>query len=169
MAVTRPAMGASTGISIFIDSRMATVWPSSTSSSKDTTTFQTVPAICARTAVATVPWSCLAVCTGLAGAEREGPGEGHRLTGWELRRLSGAFNAGAGGRAGELAGHRGRADPTARGHADVGHRGTRRLELIGASLDLGLHALHRSDDVALTKRDQLDRSGLGSAIVASAL
>ncbi len=52
MAVTRPAAVDSTGISIFIDSRMTTVWPSTTVSPVLTSIFQTVPVMCALTMLA---------------------------------------------------------------------------------------------------------------------
>ncbi len=55
MRVTLPAAGASTGISIFIDSRMTTVWPSLTASPTATSIFQTVPAMWAFTGVAMPP------------------------------------------------------------------------------------------------------------------
>ena len=51
-ADTFPAAGDSTGISIFIDSRMTTVWPSLTVSPTLTSIFQTVPVMCALTGVA---------------------------------------------------------------------------------------------------------------------
>ena len=43
ISATLPSSSASTGISIFIDSRMTTVSPSETSSPTLTSTFQTVP------------------------------------------------------------------------------------------------------------------------------
>ena len=46
---TLPSSSASTGISIFIDSRMTTVSPSATSSPTATSIFQTVPVMCAST------------------------------------------------------------------------------------------------------------------------
>ena len=50
-----PAAVASTGISIFIDSRMTTAWPSATVSPTFTSIFQTVPVMCAFTLVAMGP------------------------------------------------------------------------------------------------------------------
>ncbi len=49
---TFPPDGASTGISIFIDSRMTQVCPSVTDSPSFTSIFQTVPVMCAFTLVA---------------------------------------------------------------------------------------------------------------------
>src|SRR5206468_1726690 len=49
---TFPEVDASTGISIFIDSRITQVWPSATSSPSLTSIFQTVPVMCAFTLVA---------------------------------------------------------------------------------------------------------------------
>ena len=49
----RPGGGDSTGISIFIDSRMTTVCPSATASPTLTSIFQTVPVMCAFTVM---PW-----------------------------------------------------------------------------------------------------------------
>jgi hypothetical protein len=43
ISATFPSSSASTGISIFIDSRITTVSPSSTSSPTATSIFQTVP------------------------------------------------------------------------------------------------------------------------------
>ena len=47
ISLTTPASSASTGISIFIDSRITTVSPSSTESPGETSIFQTVPVMCA--------------------------------------------------------------------------------------------------------------------------
>ena len=47
ISVTVPSSSASTGISIFIDSRMTTVSPSATASPTATSIFQTVPVMCA--------------------------------------------------------------------------------------------------------------------------
>ena len=47
ISFTTPGSSASTGISIFIDSRITTVSPSSTESPGDTSIFQTVPVMCA--------------------------------------------------------------------------------------------------------------------------
>jgi glycosyl transferase family 2 len=47
ISFTTPASSASTGISIFIDSRITTVSPSSTESPGETSIFQTVPVMCA--------------------------------------------------------------------------------------------------------------------------
>src|SRR6478609_2034629 len=51
---TVPAHGASTGISIFIDSKMMTVSPSFTLLPGFASIFQTVPVMCALTSVATL-------------------------------------------------------------------------------------------------------------------
>jgi hypothetical protein len=55
IAVTFPSPVDSTGISIFIDSRMTTVCPSVTLSPTATSIFHTVPAMCALTVVAIGP------------------------------------------------------------------------------------------------------------------
>src|SRR5690348_355017 len=49
ISFTVPGSSASTGISIFIDSRITTVSPSCTVSPTSTSIFQTVPVMCART------------------------------------------------------------------------------------------------------------------------
>src|SRR5262249_26031951 len=51
-SATLPSQGASIGISIFIDSRITSTWPSFTLAPAATSTFQTVPVMCARTSVA---------------------------------------------------------------------------------------------------------------------
>ena len=52
ISVTLPSSSTSTGISIFIDSRMTTVSPSETWSPTATSIFQTVPVMCASTSIA---------------------------------------------------------------------------------------------------------------------
>src|SRR4051794_19387237 len=72
ISLTTPASSASTGISIFIDSRMTTVSPSSTCSPTSHSIFQTVPVMWASTSgtdVLLVGWA-RSVPTGVDGAWR---------------------------------------------------------------------------------------------------
>src|SRR5215472_5087341 len=78
--VTLPGLSASTGISIFIDSRITRVSPSATVSPSAATTFHTLATISARTSLTPTPSSSLSVSPQPAGCQsRAQPADQRRV------------------------------------------------------------------------------------------